>query len=154
MKKILLIVFGILLFISCLRKNNSEKPLEKVLFAFENHLIKQQVLENKKGISYIKLLQEIVRKNDVNYHYKYSFIDSLENLKNIDITTYLRHPKELVLDKAITYEKLMASNTEEMDLHPAMVAEKILSITKAKDFENTYFKLQFLLFFDLANIDL
>jgi len=84
MKKLFLIIFVILLFISCLRKNNSEKPLEKV----------------------------------------------------------------------IAYEKLMNSNTEEMDLHPALVAEKFLSITKAKDFENTYFKLQFLLFFDLATIDL
>ncbi len=154
MKNALLIVFGILIFISCLRKNDSEKPLEKVLFAFEKELIKQQVLESNKGISYVKLLQEIVRKNDVNYNYKYSFIDSLEHTKNIDITTYLKHQKALVLDKAMAYEKLMSSNTEEMDLHPGMVAEKILSITTTKDFENNYFKLQFLLFFDLANINL
>ncbi len=59
----------------------------------------------------------------------------------------------MVLDKTIAYENLMASNTEEMDLHPALVAKKILSITKAKDFEYNYFKLQFLLFIDLANIN-
>jgi len=46
----------------------------------------------------------------------------------------------------------MSSNTEEMDLQPGLVAEKIVSITTATDFENNYFKLQFLLFFDLANI--
>lgn len=150
MKKLLCIVFGISITISCV-KYSSEDALEKILFAFENHLIKQRVLENNQGISYIKLLQEISEKNDVNYRYTYSFIDSIENRKKIDITRYLN---DLGLDNAYDFEKLMHSNTEEMDLHPGMVAKKFLSITKASDFENTYFKLQFLLFFDLANISL
>lgn len=154
MKKLFLIILAILFFISCFRKNNSDNSPKKVLFAFEKELIKQQVLENNKGISYVKLLKEISHKNDINYNYNYSFIDSLEILKNIDITTYLRHQKELIFDRAMAYEKLMSNNTEEMDLHPGMVAKKFLSITKAKDFENAYFKLQFLLFFDLANIHL
>lgn len=153
MKKLLLIVFGILFISSCSKKNNSVNSLERVLFSFENQLIKQCILENSKGVSYIKLLQEIALKNNVNYQYNYSFIDTLENTKNIDIITYLKHQKALILDKATAYEKLMSSNTEKMDLHPEILAKKFLSITKASDFENNYFKLQFLLFFDLANID-
>ena len=152
MKKRLLITFGILVSMSCVEKQHPENSIEKILFAFESHLIKQGVLEDKKGISYIKLLQEITLKNDVNYHYRFSFIDTLENTKNISITNYLKHQKTLIFNKAKAYETLMSSNTEEMDLHPAMITEKILSITKARDFENNYFKLQFLLFLDLANI--
>jgi len=154
MKKTLFIVLGIFIMVSCIKKNTPKDALEKVLFAFENHLIKQQILESNNGMSYVKLLEEIIRKNDVNYHYKYSFIDTLENTKSIDITKYLKGQTKLVFDKANTYKKLMSSNTEEMDLHPGKIAEKFLSIIKATDFENTYFKLQFLLFFDLANIDL
>jgi len=153
MKKLVLIVFGIFIIVSCVKKNNPENTLENVLFAFEKHLIKQHVLESSKGASYEKLLQEIVRKNNVNYSYKYAFIDTLEHSKSIDISTYLKNQKALVLEKAMAYEKLMSSNTEEMDLQPGLVAEKIVSITTATDFENNYFKLQFLLFFDLANID-
>jgi hypothetical protein len=153
MKKVFLIIFGICIISACHKKNNSENALEKVLFSFENHLIKQHVLEDNKGISYVKLLKEIVLKNDVNYQYNYSFIDTLENTKNIDITRYLKLQKKLTFNKAIAYENLMASNTKEMDLHPALVAKKILSITKATDFESNYFKLRFLLFFDLANIN-
>jgi len=153
MKKLLLIIFGICIISACYKKNNSKNALEKVLFSFENHLIKQHILEDNKGISYIQLLQEIVKKNDVNYQYNYSFIDTLENTKNIDIENYLKRQKTFIFDKATAYEKLMSSNTEEMDLHPVLVAEKFLSTTKATDFENLYFKLQFLLFFDLANIN-
>ena len=152
MKKQLLITFGILVSLSCVENQRTENPIEKVLFAFENHLIKHGVLEDKKGSSYIKLLQDITIKNDINYHYRFSFIDTLENTKNISITNYLKHQKTLIFNKAKAYETLMSSNTEEMDLHPAMITKRILSITKARDFENNYFKLQFLLFFDLANI--
>jgi len=153
MKKLLLIIFGICIISACHKKDNSENALEKVLISFENHLIEQHVLDDNKGINYVKLLKEIALKNDVNYQYNYSFIDTLENTKSIDITRYLKLHKELIFDKAIAYEKEMSNNTKEMDLHPALVAKKILSITRATDFENNYFKLQFLLFFDLANIN-
>jgi biopolymer transport protein ExbD len=113
----------------------------------ENILIKHKILENKSGESYIRIIEQIRDKNDLDINNP----DLLTDIKSIDYipssvfcrdTSYasLLDSSSLADSKLKYVIGIFDSIRVKGDISPTLIAEEILEVFNANDFENDYYK--------------
>lgn len=163
MRHVILIALILFSFISCGQKKDYEiesilldcltqsyrdhnVDINKELYEIENYLIESKALESSSGKSYIEFYQEIVKFNDFpatmdferfnnifklkpNDLYK---LECLENLSDLDSTS-IKNSRFLQMTIAIR-------NVTSDNVSPSNIAEAILSVLNASDFDHPYYR--------------
>lgn len=142
---------------------NKGVDLKSELRKFENHLIKEKIIENNSGESYFKVFKIISLAGDYNFTSNYNLLDTLNNKidknflsENInqncnEIMSNLQNNSKFKKSKLYLLQKSLDSLKNQPDINTSIVAKKIIKILNAKDFNHDYYKTKALLVF--ASID-
>lgn len=135
--------------LECYYQNHKDNGIQvkHTIDKIENVLIKHKVLEDKTGISYIKIIEQIRDHNDltINNPDLLTDIKSIDNLPsnvfcNNTSYTALLDSASLVHSKYRHVIGIFDSIHTKGDISPTLIAEEVLKVFSAKDFENDYYR--------------
>lgn len=130
----------------------------EVLYNFEELLISENILVDKKGISYIILLDKIRDDSQFNFCPSKSLIEEELKLKepNVDL---IRACKSELLNKAkgqnLKVKEMMDAINNLLilnNLNPSSIATEILNVLSESDFEHYYYRQRVLFLLDIMCI--
>ena len=126
------------------------KKIKTLYKNYEKLLISKEVLDDRSGKSYYKLLERIINENFYDTITNYSLIDSINKLGYIELihsnskcTEKIKSLKEYKNSNSFLLEKRMDSIKD--NITPNKTSEIILKTLSRKDFKIEYYKLRVLL---------
>ncbi len=131
---------------------------KKILVDFQNHLVDQKIIENNDNKNYIRLLKEIRDENKKDFDITYPLSDSLRGLvkllKNDGLITGTNgFPIAIDSKESLFQEKLSEFFRYKKEIDPSIVANIMLEVYDADDFDFPFIKVKLFKFID-PNSDL
>ena len=135
--------------------------LHQLMISYENLLIEEGIMADGSGVSYRNIYKGIVTKNAFEKVPSQSFIDKMMQLKPDDIDKGDDCIKTLMVDtdnydlsKMEGLEMAVNNSENSFNLEPGKMAEEVLSILSAEDFELDYYKMRTFMLFEMMNHNL